>query len=183
MNTTRKIPLQSLLEMKNYPKEKQQVLTLYAEGHSLADFLIQRSDKPTYLKFLQLAHDKGWPIALKEVYLFDSVDALERIWDKWVLAGSQPLRLPKGTQLADNRGSSTPAKQKETIRGQSQDVEPSVPLVQQREEVAFEEAPAGIMVAGGLSREYLVQPILTQAARSSAAGVPNDRPVRPTPLE
>ena len=59
MGTTRRIPLRTLLEMKNYPTENRQVLALYAEGHSLADFLIQRSDKPTYLKFLQFAYDDG----------------------------------------------------------------------------------------------------------------------------
>ncbi|MDB5345923.1 MAG: hypothetical protein JWP89_4300 [Schlesneria sp.] len=182
MNTTRKIPLASLLEMKNYPKEKQQVLTLYAEGHSLADFLIQRGDKPTYLKFLQLAHDKGWPIALKEIYQFDSVDALERVWDKWVLAGSQPLQLPKGTQLADNKASKGPAKSKETIRGQSPDAEPSVPRIQ-REEVLAANITEGITVDAGLSREYLEQPVLTQLARSGAARVSHDRPARPAPLE
>lgn len=181
MNTTRKIPLKSLLEMKNYPSEKQQVLTLYAEGHSLADFLIQRSDKPTYMKFLQLAHEKGWPVALSEIYQFESVDALERVWDKWVLAGSQPLQLPKGSLVADNK---TPkgGNSKEVFRGQSPEAAPRSPRGQ-REELAAEEAPAGILLASGLSRESLVQPVLVQGARSGAARVPHDRPARPAPLE
>jgi hypothetical protein len=134
------------------------------------------------LKLLQLAHDKGWPIALKEIYQFDSVDALERVWDKWVLAGSQPLQLPKGTQLADNKPAKVPAKSKELIRGQSPDTEPSVPRLQ-REEALTDNGTEGITLAAGLSREYLEQPFLTQPARSGAARVPHDRPVRPAPQE
>ena len=104
MGTNRRIPLKTLLEMKNYPRENQQVLTMYAEGHSLADFLVQRSDKPTYLKFLQLAHEDGWNAALKSFYQFENVDSLEKVWDKWVLAGSPSLKLPKDSQLADSGG-------------------------------------------------------------------------------
>jgi hypothetical protein len=171
MNTTRKIPLHTLLEMKNYPQDKQQVLTLYAEGHSLADYLIQRSDKPTYLKFLQLAHEQGWDVALKEIYQFESVGALEKRWDNWVVAGSPALRIPKGTQLADNNRPKSSA----TIRGQSPDVEvpPSRELADQ---------PLVLVDAAGttgLSRDSLQLPVLTQPARSGAARVNHDRPTRP----
>jgi hypothetical protein len=163
MNTTRKIPLKSLLNMKNYPKEKQEVLTLYAEGHSLADFLIQRSDKPTYLKFLQQAHEQSWEAALKEHYRFDSVDDLEKVWDKWVLAGSRPLKLPKGSQIADNnRAPANPA-----VRGQSpeEDARPTLPRQ--------EPTPDPEVAAVGLSRESLIQPVFTPTSRSGAARVPH----------
>ena len=102
MGTSRKIPLRTLLDMKNYPQDKQQVLTLYAEGHSLADFLIQKSDKPSYVKFLQAAHHEGWDAALQQ-YDYPSIDALERDWDKWVLASSPSLKAPAGSQVADNQ--------------------------------------------------------------------------------
>lgn len=175
MNTTRKIPLKSLLEMKNYPSDKQQVLTLYAEGHSLADFLIQRKDKPTYLKFLQMAHEQSWPVALKEFYQYDSVESLERVWDKWVLAGSQPINAPKGSLVADNKASSKP---KETIRGQSDNIELPLARPRRTEQVAENDT-----LATGLSREYLEQPVLTQASRSGAARVAHERQARPAPLE
>lgn len=173
MNTTRKIPLKSLLEMKNYPSDKQQVLTLYAEGHSLADFLIQRKDKPTYLKFLQMAHEQSWPVALKEFYQYDSVESLERVWDKWVLAGSQPINAPKGSLVADNKAT---AKPKETIRGQSDNIELPLARPRRTEQVAENDT-----LATGLSREFLEQPVLTQASRSGAARI--ERPTRPAPLE
>lgn len=163
MNTTRKIPLKSLLEMKNYPKDKQQVLTLYAEGHSLADFLIQRSDKPTYLKFLQLAHERGWDHALKKIYQFDSVSALESRWDEWVLVGSPSLNLPAGTQVADARSN----RKREVIRGQSQDQEPAAREMNPLPMAARTENAGD----PGLSRDNLEQPILSEPARSEAARV------------
>ena len=114
----RKIPLKSLLEIRNYPQDKQDVLTLYAEGHSLADYLIQNSSKPQYLKLLKLAHDRGWESALKSLYHYPSIDALEKEWDQWVMAGSIKLNLPEGSQVAD-RGAAT--RSETTIRGQSPD--------------------------------------------------------------
>lgn len=166
MNTTRKIPLKNLLEMKNYPSDKQQVLTLYAEGHSLADYLIQRGGKPTYLKFLQVAHERGWEHALKSVYQIAGIEALESTWDEWVVAGSPSLAIPKGTQLAEN--TRPVSKKTEVIRGQSEDLDP----------LPRERIPNATMVASeadkpGLSRELLEQPVLTQPARLGAARVPH----------
>ncbi len=116
MGSRRKIPLKSLLDIKNYPQDKQDILTLYAEGHSLADYLIQHGSKPQYLQLMAMAHDRGWEAALKNLYGFKSVDALEREWDQWVLAGSVKLSIPEGSQVAvrDRATANEP-----TIRGQS----------------------------------------------------------------
>ena len=177
MNTTRKIPLRTLLEMKNYPSDNQQVLTLYAEGHSLADYLIQRSDKPTYLKFLQLAHERDWNHALKTYYRFENVEALEKVWDEWVVAGSPPRTSPKGTLLADNARPApkkSDTKKSDTIRAQSDDLEPSPRGEQSGEfKLALNPQPRR------LSRQSLELPLLTQPAEAGAARVPHDRLVRP----
>lgn len=166
MNSTRKIPLRTLLEMKNYPSEKQQVLTLYAEGHSLADYLIRRSDKPTYLKLLQAAHEHGWDEALKTIYHFESIDALEKVWDQWVMAGSPTLKSPKGTQVADN---TRPAPK---IRAQSPEStdDDLIPIDAGNTKTA--ETPSA---SAKLGRQDLVQPVLTERDRADVARVPNDR--------
>jgi len=166
MNTTRKIPLDALLEMKNYPRDNQQILTLYAEGHSLADFLVQRRDKPTYIRFLQLAHEEGWSSALATVYEFRSVRDLEAVWDEWVLAGSPP-RSPRGSLVAD---SNDPAREPATIRGQSLD----------GEALGGGERSADVArVSGGrLSREGLEHPLLRRTAEN-AARIPRDQLVPP----
>jgi hypothetical protein len=114
MQSRRKISLKKLLEIKDYPQDQQEILTLYAEGHSLADFLIQKGDKPTYLKLLQTAHERGWETALNTHYGYSGIDKLEGEWDQWVVAGSPSLNLPAGTQIASND-----RKSDATIRGQS----------------------------------------------------------------
>ena len=51
-NSRRRIPLAKLLVIKEYPSDMQDVLTLYAQGYSLVDFLVQRGGRARYLAFL-----------------------------------------------------------------------------------------------------------------------------------
>lgn len=117
MRTSRKIPLRQLLPMREYPSDTQQVLTLYAEGYSLADFLIQQSSKGEYLRFLSLALHSGWSTALQQSYGYASVEDLERDLDGWILAGSPDLASPEGQQLALSNAPSR--RTAPTIRAQS----------------------------------------------------------------
>lgn len=106
--TSRRIPLQSLLTIKEYPEDMQDVLTLYAEGYSLATFLVgQKGDqgRTVYLKFLEDAHRMNWSQAIRQHYGFTSVEALEQKWTTWVLAGSPSFTLPEAQQLAANSDS------------------------------------------------------------------------------
>jgi hypothetical protein len=100
IGTRQRIPLRRLLAMKDYPRDMHQVLVLYAEGYSLADFLVQQKGKPTYLKFLDNAYRNGWDVALKRHYEFDGVERLEKDWTGWIMAGSPRINLPKGQALA-----------------------------------------------------------------------------------
>ena len=105
----RKIPLRTLLSMKDYPRDMNNVLTLYAQGYSLADHLVQRGGKARYLKFVDFANTKGWDRAVAKFYGIPNVDTLDKQWSAWVVAGSPRLDLPAGQQLADagstkNRG-------------------------------------------------------------------------------
>lgn len=182
MNTSRKIPLKTLLEMKNYPQEKHQVLTLYAEGHSLADFLIQRSNKRTYMSFLQLAHEQGWEFALKKLYDVDSVEILEADWDKWVLAGSPVNQRLNGSLVADNVPP-TP-KKGNTIRGQSPDSQREARPQTDEPELQSPFHQEGLNLAETppkrLSREALELPVLTRSVQSGAARFSRDKPARPS---
>ncbi|MCC7423809.1 MAG: hypothetical protein IT428_26385 [Planctomycetaceae bacterium] len=101
IRTSKRIPLKQLLSMKEYPKEMQQVLTLYAEGYSLANFLVQQGGKTRYLNFLQDAHDRNWDEAIAKHYGLKNTENLEKEWTGWIMAGSPPLPRRDGTQLAD----------------------------------------------------------------------------------
>ncbi|MFG0336073.1 MAG: hypothetical protein ACF8TS_22165, partial [Maioricimonas sp. JB049] len=103
IRASRRIPLKQLLGMKEYPREMQQVLTLYAQGYSLASYLIQQKGdegRTVYLQFLQDADKRGWEYAIRHHYGFNSVDSLETEWLDWVMAGSPTIDLPDGQMLA-----------------------------------------------------------------------------------
>ncbi len=102
LNTRQRIPLRKLLGMKDYPNDMQQVLVLYAEGYSLADYLVQQKGKQTYLKFLDDAYRNGWERAIKRHYGLPSVEKLETNWTGWITAGSPRLQLGEGEMLAAN---------------------------------------------------------------------------------
>jgi hypothetical protein len=100
----RSIPLRQLLDIKEYPADRTQVYALYAEGYSLADFLVQQHPEQgrfVYLHFLQTAFEQGWEAAIRKHYRFQGINELEGAWTNWVMAGS-PRLLPEGQMLADN---------------------------------------------------------------------------------
>lgn len=103
LNTSRRIPLNQLLTIREYPEDMQDVLTLYAEGYSLAEFLVGskgESGRAVYLRFLQDAHQQGWEKAISRNYGYRGVEELEKHWTNWILAGSPSLRLNEGESLA-----------------------------------------------------------------------------------
>ena len=81
------IPLRKLLNMKEYPRGHRPMLILYAEGFALVDFLIQQNGGGTYLKFLSDSRRHGWESAIRRHYNHDGIEALERDWRAWILAG------------------------------------------------------------------------------------------------
>jgi hypothetical protein len=129
MGTNKRIPLRNLLAMTEYPSEMQQVLTLYAEGYSLADFLLQTGGKKRYLMFLEDAHKNGWDDAIAKLYKYKSVEELEQRWGSWILAGSPALNLPAGQQLAATEPKQQPATENKNfvIRSQSPDQDENEP--------------------------------------------------------
>ncbi len=101
MKTRRRIPFKQLLGMKDYPKDPQAVRTLYAEGYSLAELLVQEGGKAKYLLFLDDANRAGWDKAISKHYPYAGVDGLENRWKDWVMAGSPEISRNPQTLLAD----------------------------------------------------------------------------------
>jgi len=100
VNQGRRIPLRVLLSMKQYPRDNDQVLAMYAQGYSLVEFLLQRKGRKHFLDFLNDAHHRGWDQAITTFYGSQGIEKLEQKWSSWVLAGSPRLDLPKGQMLA-----------------------------------------------------------------------------------
>ena len=102
IRTQRFIPLGELLSMAEYPKG-QQVYTMYAEGYSLADFLVRGTGDEGRTKFLNLIRDAekgGWDRAFQKHYGFQTLGELEANWKGWVLAGSPDSHKNRGEMIA-----------------------------------------------------------------------------------
>lgn len=128
--TTRRIPLRELLQITEYPKNMQHVLTLYAEGYSLADYLVQKGGKKRFLTFVQDAHESGWDAAFRKHYEETSIEAVEKKWSRWVIAGSPSLRQADDTLLAvTTRESTVVGNAASIVRSQSPDSKPIAQLV------------------------------------------------------
>ena len=91
-------PLRKLFNMSEYPRD---VLALYAQGFSVARFLIGQKGEATYLACLGDALRTGWDPAIKKHYGFGDVEDLEQNWVAWVNQGSPDLEpeSPESTPL------------------------------------------------------------------------------------
>ena len=77
LNSGRGIQLKALFRLKEYPRD---VMTLYAQGYSVSKYLVERSDRQTFLNFVAVGMQKGWDAAANEFYKLRDVDDLEAQW-------------------------------------------------------------------------------------------------------
>ncbi|WP_146395558.1 hypothetical protein [Pseudobythopirellula maris] len=92
------IDFREMFGMKEYPAD---VLPLYAQGHSLTQFLIERRGKPAFLAFLADGMvDEDWRRAVAKHYGHENEYALQEIWLEWVKAGRPRLELEPDVAVA-----------------------------------------------------------------------------------
>lgn len=104
LNEGRQIPLRRLLPMTEYPRE---VHCLYAQGYSVTDYLVKRSDRKTFLNFVGQAMNSGWDNAIQSYYGHRSVEEMEQAWLKHLRdTKHQPGRGPE--MIAQNEQPKTP---------------------------------------------------------------------------
>ncbi|OAI46929.1 hypothetical protein AYO44_01760 [Planctomycetaceae bacterium SCGC AG-212-F19] len=73
----RMIPLRRLFALKEYPGD---VMVLYAEGFSVANFLVTSSSRQAFLAFVAHGMQQGWDSAAQVHYRYRSVEELEQAW-------------------------------------------------------------------------------------------------------
>ncbi len=89
LNNRRGMPLRRLFTLKEYPPE---VLTLYAQGYSVTDFLVSLSSRPGFLNFVADGMRGDWDGAVRNHYRFNSVEELEQAWLKHLIDTKKPSR-------------------------------------------------------------------------------------------
>jgi hypothetical protein len=85
LRTGRGIAFSQLFAMTDYPRD---VMPLYAEGYSLAEYLLQHGGRRKYVEFL----DDGlktnqWAAAVERHYGIGDLGTLQNTWLAWVRAG------------------------------------------------------------------------------------------------
>lgn len=98
LQTGRGIAFDNMFRMKEYPRD---ILPLYAQGHSLATFLVAQGGKRKFVEFVgDGLQSRDWRGALADHYRFADLGVLQNIWLDWVKKGSPlPLKSDAETQL------------------------------------------------------------------------------------
>jgi hypothetical protein len=123
LKNRRGIAFSDMFAMKDYPAD---VMPLYAQGHSLATWLIENRGRKAFLEFLADGmQDENWPRAVEQHYGFDGLASMQTAWLDWVKQGRPqitPQTSPIGRLASRSQASqpNPPAKQA-IYRGQSPD--------------------------------------------------------------
>lgn len=89
LKTGRGIPFSAMFAMKDYPQD---VMPLYSQGHSLAQWLIEQHGKKAFLAFLTDGlQDDNWPRAVEKHYGYRDLYVLQDSWLDWVKQGRPQL--------------------------------------------------------------------------------------------
>jgi len=103
LRNRRGISFSEMFRMKEYPSD---MLPLYAQGHSLATYLISQGGRRKFLQFLADGmQNEDWTTAIAQHYSYQGLGDLQNQWLEWVKQGSPPLEdhaLPGNTLIAQN---------------------------------------------------------------------------------
>ncbi len=115
LQTGRGIAFNRMFAMRDYPRD---VMPLYAQGYSVAEYLIQQYGRRKYVEFLGAGLRNGdWSAAIRQTYGAADAGALQKTWLAWVRQGSptitprrdQPAVASKGEMLASAGATPAPA--------------------------------------------------------------------------
>jgi len=115
LRTGRGMPFNRMFSLKEYPRD---IMPLYAQGYSVAEYLIQCGGRRKYIAFLDDAMERSdWSGAIQRHYGVDGTGILQQRWLAWVRQGSPPIRRqptaphesPQPEMLAGRTGHRSPA--------------------------------------------------------------------------
>jgi hypothetical protein len=93
LTTGRGIAFNQMFVMTEYPHD---VLPLYAQGFSLARFLIAQRGKPAFVNYVaEGMRSRNWSQATYQHYGYKDLSELQVTWLDWVRRGSPPISPPE----------------------------------------------------------------------------------------
>ncbi len=85
MSTGRALPFATMFTLRDYPND---IMPLYAQGYSVASFLIAQQGHQTFVKFLEDGmRTEDWVMAVERHYGYPLIGKLQVAWNKWVADG------------------------------------------------------------------------------------------------
>ena len=97
LQTGRGIAFNQMFAMTDYPRD---VMPLYAQGFSLAEYLIEQGGRRRYVEFLgEGMRTEHWGEAIQHYYGLTDLGVLQNTWLAWVKEGS-PALAPRPEQAA-----------------------------------------------------------------------------------
>lgn len=89
LRTGRGISFSRMFAMKEYPRD---VMPLYAQGFTLAEFLLARGGRKRYVAYIEDGLNSGdWSAATRRHYGIDDLGTLQGQWLAWVGQGCPPV--------------------------------------------------------------------------------------------
>jgi hypothetical protein len=89
LQTNKGIAFNQMFAMKEYPPD---MLPLYAQGYSLARYLIEQGGRRKFIAFVgEGLKRESWTSTIKTYYGYDSLAKLQNSWLEWVKQGSPSL--------------------------------------------------------------------------------------------
>lgn len=86
LRTGRGIPFNRMFTLKEYPKD---ILPLYAQGHSVVQFLLDQGGPRKFVKFLEEGmRTDNWETAMNKSYQYATIGNLQSEWNRWLRDGS-----------------------------------------------------------------------------------------------
>lgn len=87
LTTERGIPFNEMFRMKDYPRD---MLPLYAQGYSVARFLISLGGKRKFIQYVgEGMRSNNWTAATEKFYGMQSLSELQLTWVEWVRRGGR----------------------------------------------------------------------------------------------
>lgn len=117
---SRGIPFNRMFVMRDYPQD---ILPLYAQGYSLAKFLISQKGRQHFIEYVsagleneQPGHEiESWNQVTKEEYGFDNLSDLQVQWLTWVRNGSKETASPATLAMAQIESTRAPIQRPQPV--------------------------------------------------------------------
>ena len=125
LRTNRGIAFNQMFAMTEYPRD---VMPLYAQGFSLAEYLIYQGGKRKYVDFLaEGLRTNQWSATIRRFYGIQDLGALQKTWLAWV--GSPPLEPVGGRRRASGGQRQTASPEPNLIYHTSREDDADTPSV------------------------------------------------------